>query len=445
MGLFSFKKKVNTEVESEKSGSFIQELDKSSELEINFQGYQANSEKYCSETLQLMYESVSQVSSLINYIATKGAEIPIRHYKYQSNGKKKWLGETEIQKFIDNISIQDLIIQFIVHGNVFIQKYKTPGFAIPTRALIQPSNRFYVIPQFTQDQYGTPITTKDVFENDVTGYKKLIDSGILKSYKKEEIIHIKDNQVNKNGRDYYYGTSRLYAAASENDTLKYLSETINTILSKKGALGFISRNSKTNEVDPMMYQELTKKAEKKINNSYGTTGGRRSIMVSVADLKWNEMASPMNNYLPIELTAQGFRQLCNQIGGVPDILFNAVSNATYNNMNEAKSAMYENVLSPILTHLYTEISKDLGITILNEWIEPDFSEVAAMQKDKKTEAEAQKIEDEMIRARYDNNEITLNDKLTAMGLQPMADGNKYKKDIEVQQTINAEDNGSEDI
>ena len=41
------------------------------------------------------------------------------------------------------------------------------------------------------------------------------------------------------------------------------------------------------------------------------------------------------------------------MGGVPAMLFNAKTNASYNNM-KAKASFYTNCLSPILTHIYAE-------------------------------------------------------------------------------------------
>ena len=72
------------------------------------------------------------------------------------------------------------------------------------------------------------------FNNPVSKFSKLLDSGVMYDYKKEELIHIKDIQANLRGRDYYYGTSRLFAAVDTSMTLKFLAETINSILSAKG-------------------------------------------------------------------------------------------------------------------------------------------------------------------------------------------------------------------
>ena len=50
-------------------------------------------------------------------------------------------------------------------------------------------------------------------------------------------------------------------------------------------------------------------------------------MATFADLRWNKMDSPMTDFLPVELSAYEFEQICNQMGGVPAMLFNAKTNA----------------------------------------------------------------------------------------------------------------------
>ena len=135
----------------------------------------------------------------------------------------------------------------------------------------------------------------------------------------EQICYIRDKNPRKIGIDYYYGASRLYAATRTISVLSNLYDTINTILAAKGALGFISRQTVAGEVDPHQWESIVDKIEEKLNNEYGTTGNRKAIMATFANLKWNRMVAPINDYIPIELTRQEFAQLCNQLG-MPDVL-----------------------------------------------------------------------------------------------------------------------------
>ena len=87
------------------------------------------------------------------------------------------------------------------------------------------------------------------------------------------------------------------------------------------------------------------------------------------------------------------RAMCN-VFGLDSSLFNDPANKTFNNRKEAEKALYTNAVQPTLDKVEAE---------LNRWFVPshypagnvrlrfDYSEVAALQTDQKTEAEKDKI------------------------------------------------------
>jgi len=455
MGLFSRKKSNSVQVEqpdtterTKAESNFMTLLNaKIPEYITGYFNINNKSQPYNSDTLLKFYETVSQVNSLINYIAENCAKLPIKHYRYQSNGKKKPLPETELLKTVDKIDFDDAVKQVLIHGNLFLLKGITPGFEYPTKYTVEGSNRIFVIPQYTQDQYGSPILTKDVNDNPVIGYKKLIDAGNLKQLKIEEVIHVRKANPNKVGKNYYYGASKLYAATRSINVLANVYDTINTILSAKGALGFISRAAKQNELDPMMYQDIIENVERRINEDFGTTGSRRAIMTTLADLKWNRMDSPVNEFMPIELTAQEFAQLCNQFA-VPDILFNSKGNTTYNNYKEAQKVFYTNCIEPLMSLILTSISIDAKIHLRNEWLEVDYSGIDALQIDKKTHAESKQAEINYLGLMIDKKLISKNQALEIMEFPTVNEPefNEITKPEPIKPTVepnNTEEDGDE--
>jgi len=170
------------------------------------------------------------------------------------------------------------------------------------------------------------------------------------------MIHIKDLNPRKTGVNYYNGASRLYAATRSIHVLSNIYDTINTILSAKGALGFLSRETKSGEIDPKQWLEVVDAIEEKINNDYGTTDGKKAIMATYANMKWNRMDSPISEFMPVELNAQEFAQLCNQMGGMPDALLNSKGNSTYNNVVEMYKGFMVNLLMPIHSNIFNTIS-----------------------------------------------------------------------------------------
>jgi len=415
---FKTKKEPELVQETTKANSFIQTLNTEPVFNYSYE-FGSSSKKFNNSSLLILYETVSQVNSVINYSVSKAADIPVKHVRYLGNGKTKDLGETELLKSINspnkgvsrNAFIEDICLQYIIQGNAPVVMKKTPGFSVPSSYQVYPAHQFYVIPQHNIDQYGTPSLSHNVFENPVIGYKYQYQDGTLHSFNIEEVIYIKDKNPRKTGKDFYNGVSRLYAATRSINVLSNLYDTINTILANKGALGFLSRASKTGEVDPMAWQSVVNEIEERLIREYGTTGERKSIMATYADMKWNRMDSPVNEFLPIELTQQEFSQLCNQLGGIPDVLLNSKGSSTYNNVVELKASFYENFIMPLLSVIYDSISIGLGINKNNEWIVPDYSGVQALY--------VQAID--KLKFYFDNKMITKNEALELGGLPQNSD------------------------
>lgn len=105
------------------------------------------------------------------------------------------------------------------------------------------------------------------------------------------------------------------------------------------------------------------------------------------------MAMSATDLAIIEQNILPLRALCNVLG-YDSSLFNDPANKTYNNRLEAEKSMYTNVIMPLADKFDAQ---DTRFIALNHYpdgsrrIRHDFSEVEALQKDKKTEAEKDKI------------------------------------------------------
>jgi len=128
-----------------------------------------SSRKFNSDSLLKLYEEVTQVNSVINYITIKGGDVVFKHVKYLPGGEIKDLGETDLLKLLQEnpTLIQETIAQLVIQGNCFVRKRLTPGFKYATSLQVLDSSKCYPIPQFSIDQYGTPATDKTESENPI--------------------------------------------------------------------------------------------------------------------------------------------------------------------------------------------------------------------------------------------------------------------------------------
>lgn len=421
MGLFSKKSKVTKELQTGYTWPI------NSQSPVNLTYYTPGfGRKYNSLALIELYNKVGAVNAIINYIATRCAELPVQHVRYLSNGKKKVLGETEQLKRLQNPNknqtqntyLESVYANILIHGNAPVWQFKVPGFEAPQRIELLPTHNVYVIPEKSQDLYGTPTTGTDPRFNDVKTYKLYINGKFI-DIPIEEMIYIKRLNPNRTGADWYYGMSPLYAATRNIDILSGIYDTINTVTQYKGALGFIKKITRAGQLDPMMDPKEKELAEEKLL-SYGTKSGQRSVFVTPYDLQWVRMDSPISDFMPVEMDEKQFGHLCNQFM-ISDILLNSKLQSTFNNTKEAEIKSYQNAFMPLVQNVLNSHAVGFGMSERNEWFEADYSGVACLQEDEKLKFEAAEAKRAYYQSLYDSGLITKNQILTGLDMPENTD------------------------
>lgn len=376
---------------------------------------------YNSAALIDMYNKVGAVNAIINYIASRCAELPIQHVRYLSNGKKKVLGETEQLKRLQNPNplhtqntyLESVYASLLIHGNSPVWQQLTPGFEVPTRLELMAAPLIFAIPEQSQDLQGTPKNGADQRFNGLDHFKYYL-SGTYKRIEKEEICYIKKANPNRTGTDWYYGMSPLYAAIRNVDILSGIYDTVNTVTQYKGALGFIKKITRAGQIDPMMDQIEKEQVENKLME-YGTRSNQRSVFVTPYDLQWVRMDSPLSDFMPVEMDEKQFGHLCNQFM-IADVLLNSKLASTYNNVKEAEIKSYQNAFMPLVSNVLNAHSTAFGMAARNEWFEADYSGVACLQEDEKIKYEAMQAKLTYYIDMFNNRLITRNQILSGLDM-----------------------------
>jgi HK97 family phage portal protein len=386
-----------------------------------------------------LFNNVPEINALVSYIAQIASGIEFEHVVVQANGKEKEVKKSQYIDLINNPNQNDngynmlmnAYTNFFVTGNVFFNSLKPVGFDYTTKLYLLPSNRTYPIVRGALDVYGTLPIGFDMRTSEITKYNLNLEGKII-SIDPQQIIHIKDSSLAYMGKDQLIGSARIGSAIKNIQSLSSMGDTINKILSKGGALGFVKRNIKTGEEFSQMNPEEKKLIEDAFY-SYGVTESQKHIMFTDADLSFQRILSNISDFMPIDISNHEFELLCKVIGGFPAILLKS-SDSTFANMKEAQKLLYNNIIIPLVNSFAQAFTNSFGLPE-NEKIVPCFDDIEALQADKKAEAESMKVVDESLRLRYDNDEITLNEKLGAMGLPPEQNGNLKKSEIPVSQQI----------
>lgn len=160
------------------------------------------------------------------------------------------------------------------------------------------------------------------------------------------------------------------------------------LLQNRGIAGIISDNSER----PMTPAEA-KKAQLSFDRESTGTSKFGRIRVSNKNLKYIQMGMSSSD---LELVKKGvitLRAMCN-VFGLDSSLFNDPANKTFNNRLEAEKSLYTNAIIPLSNKLASSFTRYICYNHYpnkNVRMRQDFSKVEALQKDKKSEAEKDKI------------------------------------------------------
>lgn len=160
------------------------------------------------------------------------------------------------------------------------------------------------------------------------------------------------------------------------------------MMQNRGVYGMVTDRSNT----PMTptQAEIVQQAFDRDN---GGTHNQGRVRVTNKDLNFVSMAMSSTDLQLVEQGVATLRAMCN-VFGLDSSLFNDPANKTFNNRLEAEKALYTNAVIPISNKVAKKHTNYIASNLMpdrNIRMRQDFSKTEALQKDKKQEAEKDKI------------------------------------------------------
>jgi hypothetical protein len=222
-----------------------------------------------------------------------------------------------------------------------------------------------------------------------------------------------------NPLDDFYGLSPLYAAATDVDQHNMSARHNVSLLQNgarpSGAIVFKPKDESgmTVQLSESQRQQLMSDLEARFTGSHNA--GRQMLLEG--DFDWKEMGlSPKDmDFLELKNMAARDIALC---FGVPSQLVGVPDSATYSNMAEARLALYEDTIIPLLKRTESD---------LNEWLSPLFGENISVRYDIESIpaiAERRRQTYESVRAGVDAGIMTRNEARERLGLEPIDGGDE---------------------
>ena len=361
------------------------------------------------EDQRLAYQMCAPVTSIIGKLVS--GHLSRKWYIQNSEGKEP--GTTHANKlrkllqqpnpFQDGKKFEANAVTFAkLFGECFIYT----NMAIP--GSIDSVKAMYVIPNWMIK----PVYTGKLYFQ--TKRDEVLKGYILKVGADEypimpnEIIRIQDSFINtdKQATSILNGQSRL-AALNDQVTLIIKSyESYTEMVINHGALGVISpKSAGTGAMVNLPIEPATKKELQEDFKQYGITRGKWKYILSNIAMDFSNISSPIKDLELIPGIKESTRQIA-ECYGVPMELLGYPDGTTFNNLSEAKKAMYENEVIPF-SETYTEAFENhflLGNNGL--YYNMYYDHLEMFQKSKKETAEALKIYNEALKIQFDAGILT---------------------------------------
>jgi HK97 family phage portal protein len=367
------------------------------------------------------YQKNATIYSLINLITKAATTIPFQVYeKTSENDYKRYkaltsgimdaasiqkasilqknalveLQDTELHKILErpnpaqsyNAWLTELIAFGKLTGNRYIY-----GIGPDTGANVGKFTELYVMPSQVME-----IISNGIMEP-VSQYK--LEYNGTKYIDASEICHIKDFNPYYDGTgSHLYGQSPLKAGLRSLTTNNEAVQTGVKYLQNQTARGLLT--SEMGDINEVQAQQL----KDKFRRQHQGSDNAGDIIITPNKMSWINFGLNASDVSLIAQYNASIKDLCN-IYNVPVQLLNNTESSSYNNVKEAKKALYQNAVIPELIKIKDE---------LNRWLAPKYGDKLCIEFDfsviPELQEETDKVVDQLSKAWW----ITPNEKRAAM-------------------------------
>ena len=291
--------------------------------------------------------------------------------------------------------IQDIITQYVLTGNGFATMEHGTGMneGKPHAIFMIPSAETQIL--ISNNQRAIRAYRVDFLagENEIPA---------------SDVLHIKTpNPDYDEAGNFLFGQSPFRAARTSIQTYNKSMETGCGILQNVGSDKMV-----INKTDEPLGPEGVDKLKQQWRNKGQGPNNRGNLTYADSELGVIDLSIDASNALLLEQRHQAAREICNVLNFPIQLI--GVDASTYQNAKEAKKALWENVIIPILCEVRSG---------LNRWLTPffgdniyldfDLSNIDALQEDKLMRGKA---------IREFAGLVTINEARKMAGLKPMTEG-----------------------
>lgn len=317
----------------------------------------------------------------INLIAMAASFVPLKLYLMKA-GEKIEAPQHQILKLLNHPSAFETKMDFfqsiyshkLISGNAYIKAKIIRG---------KPQSLFVIRPDKVKVLTNSEDEICGYIVKDKSEEQKIF---INKINAKCEILHLKTfHPLND-----YYGLSAIeaarYAIDQHNEASNYAKSLLQNSARPSGAL--IVKTSDSNIAGTLTEEQFIRLKEQLDEEFSGTFNAGRPILLE-GGLEWKEMSLRPRDMDFIESKNMASREIALAFG-VPPQLLGIPGDSTYSNMMEARIALWEQTIIPIMVDVISGLSRWLA-NLYNEDIVIDFDREAISALTHKRELDWEKV------------------------------------------------------
>lgn len=330
-----------------------------------------------------MFDSVPEFGAPIDYIATVFASMKFKSVKYDKDNNEVLVKIPEYDNLLarpnpyqnNSDFLKTACIQYFLNGQCYINKFTGVGIKKPSYLFLLPPQHTSIV--FEQMQHNKIDPNADFRTNKIIDYKLKYGYKFEKNIDVNDIIHIKDSQVNFDNGKYAKGSSRGFKAIIAAKSLKAGYEAKYTIFKNRGMMGlFVNNDPDGYLLDPIEKERFLNTLKTK----FGLKEGQHLFDYVNHNLNYVNISPDFGGLQINENNEADYRSVCKALKFPPSLLSDNRVALLRDAPTQGKK-LYNDVILPFAIDFWEKMSIGLGLTEQGIWYVPDISNIDILQED----------------------------------------------------------------
>lgn len=244
--------------------------------------------------------------------------------------------------------IEENIGYILATGNAYLYSLVPTGFAIPSQLFNLPAHYTTIKLEQGTNYFNT------------ADRKYVLNFNQTVEFLGNEVYHRKYWNPAIQEQDFVYGLSPLRAAKRLVQRSNEGIDASTELMQNRGIRGIASQGATKEEDGGFLTPEEAKRLQQKFDERTSGKGKYGKILATSAAISWQDIGLSSVDLAIIEAEKMNLTSLCN-VYGVPVQLMNSTESSTYNNMQEAKSMLYSDVVIPQLDSVRRMLNDKIAV------------------------------------------------------------------------------------